>query len=112
MTPSELCDVICVTPAIWPNWRSSGAATEVAMVSALAPGKRRGDLDGRKVDLRQRRHRQERKRHNADERQRRHHERGRDRPADEGFRDVHGAAPLALPACGEGGARQRAGWGA
>ena len=24
-------------PAIWPNWRSSGAATDVAIVSALAP---------------------------------------------------------------------------
>ena len=35
--PSALCDVICVMPAIWPNCCSSGAATEVAMVSALAP---------------------------------------------------------------------------
>src|SRR3984957_6825274 len=35
--PSELCDVIWVMPAIWPNCCSSGAATEVAMVSALAP---------------------------------------------------------------------------
>ena len=35
--PSELCDVICETPAIWPNCCSSGEATEVAMVSALAP---------------------------------------------------------------------------
>ncbi len=35
--PSELVDVICVMPAIWPNCCSSGAATEVAMVSALAP---------------------------------------------------------------------------
>ena len=36
-TPSELCDVIWVTPEICPNWRSRGAATEDAMVSALAP---------------------------------------------------------------------------
>ena len=35
--PSELCDVIWVMPAIWPNCCSRGAATEVAMVSALAP---------------------------------------------------------------------------
>ena len=35
--PSELVDVICAIPAIWPNCSSSGAATEVAMVSALAP---------------------------------------------------------------------------
>src|SRR5215471_91457 len=37
VTPSELNDVNWVTPAIWPNWRSSGAATADAMVSALAP---------------------------------------------------------------------------
>ena len=37
--PSELADVISVTPAMWPNWRSSGVATDDAMISALAPGK-------------------------------------------------------------------------
>src|SRR5215472_9093167 len=37
VTPSELSEVNWVTPAIWPNWRSNGAATEDAMVSALAP---------------------------------------------------------------------------
>src|SRR5690242_10259264 len=37
--PSVLADVISVTPAMRPNWRSSGAATDVAMVSGLAPGK-------------------------------------------------------------------------
>ena len=31
-------DVISVTAAMWPNRRSSGAATDVAMVSGLAPG--------------------------------------------------------------------------
>jgi hypothetical protein len=31
-------DVICVTPAMRPNWRSSGVATAEAMVSGLAPG--------------------------------------------------------------------------
>ncbi len=36
-TPSALTEVNWVTPGIWPNWRSSGAATEEAMVSALAP---------------------------------------------------------------------------
>ena len=39
VVPSELDEVISVTPAIWPNWRSSGAATEEAMISALAPGR-------------------------------------------------------------------------
>ena len=36
--PSELTELICATPAIWPNWRSSGVATVAAMVSGLAPG--------------------------------------------------------------------------
>ena len=37
--PSVLVEVISVTPAMRVNWRSSGAATEVAMVSGLAPGR-------------------------------------------------------------------------
>src|SRR3989442_15962391 len=37
--PKPLDDVISVTPAIRPNWRSSGVATADAMVSGLAPGK-------------------------------------------------------------------------
>ncbi len=37
--PSALDEVISVTPAICPNWRSSGVATDEAMISALAPGK-------------------------------------------------------------------------
>ena len=36
--PSVFSDVIEVTPAMVENWRSSGAATEIAMVSGLAPG--------------------------------------------------------------------------
>src|SRR5271168_95019 len=36
--PSELDEVISVTPAMWPNWRSRGVATEEAMIRALAPG--------------------------------------------------------------------------
>src|SRR3954452_3231414 len=36
--PRELDEVISVTPAMRPNWRSSGVATEEAMVSGLAPG--------------------------------------------------------------------------
>src|SRR5260370_37406003 len=36
--PSELEEVICVTPAIRPNCRSSGVATAEAIVSGLAPG--------------------------------------------------------------------------
>ena len=37
-SPRLLVEVISVTPAMRPNWRSSGAATEVAIVSGLAPG--------------------------------------------------------------------------
>src|ERR1043165_6115776 len=37
--PSVLPEVISVTPAMRVNCRSSGAATEVAMVSGLAPGR-------------------------------------------------------------------------
>src|ERR1700684_1812224 len=39
VVPMLLVDVISVTPAIRPNWRSSGVATEEAMISGLAPGK-------------------------------------------------------------------------
>src|ERR1700722_14771583 len=37
--PKLLVEVISVTPAMWPNWRSRGVATDEAMISALAPGK-------------------------------------------------------------------------
>jgi hypothetical protein len=37
VAPSALKDVSWVTPGICANCRSSGAATEEAMVSALAP---------------------------------------------------------------------------
>src|SRR6201993_5033545 len=39
VVPNELDEVISVTPAMWPNCRSSGVATEEAMISALAPGR-------------------------------------------------------------------------
>ena len=37
--PSALEEVISVTPAMWLNWRSSGVATDEAMMSGLAPGR-------------------------------------------------------------------------
>jgi hypothetical protein len=37
--PRVLDEVISVTAAIRPNWRSKGVATEEAMISGLAPGK-------------------------------------------------------------------------
>src|SRR5580658_2509478 len=39
VVPRLLDDVISVMPAILPNWRSRGVATEEAMISGLAPGK-------------------------------------------------------------------------
>ena len=36
--PPTLMLVICATPEIWANWRSSGCATVDAIVSGLAPG--------------------------------------------------------------------------
>src|SRR5436305_14919475 len=36
--PRPLVEVIWLTPAMRPNWRSSGVATADAMVSGLAPG--------------------------------------------------------------------------
>ena len=47
--PSVLEDVISVTAAMRPNWRSSGVATEEAMVSGLAPGKTGAHRNGREV---------------------------------------------------------------
>src|SRR5436309_8824123 len=38
VAPRNDVDVISVTPAILPNWRSSGVATAEAIVSGLAPG--------------------------------------------------------------------------
>src|SRR5579864_6114217 len=61
--------------------------------AGAGPGRRH--LDGRKVDLRQRRHRQERKGDDADEGERRHQQRGSDRPSDERFGYVHDWPPRA-----------------
>ena len=36
--PPELVDSICFRPGVWPNWRSSGAVTDEAITSGLAPG--------------------------------------------------------------------------
>ena len=38
-TPRVLEEVICEMPAMWPNWRSSGVATDEAITSGLAPGR-------------------------------------------------------------------------
>ena len=108
--PSVLVEVICVTPAIWPNWRSSGAATVAAMVSGLAPGScaetemvgkstcgsgATGSSGNATMPT---------SASAADQ------QRGRDRPADEGFGDVHEASPAAAGLRGAGlGVDARAG---
>ena len=38
VVPSELAEVISVTPAIWPRRRSNGAANDDATVAGSAPG--------------------------------------------------------------------------
>jgi hypothetical protein len=37
-TPAALLELMRDRPAIWPNWRSSGAVTVRAITSGLAPG--------------------------------------------------------------------------
>jgi hypothetical protein len=39
VAPRLLEEVISETPAIWPNCRSSGVATDDAIISALPPGR-------------------------------------------------------------------------
>ena len=87
--PSELVELIAVTPEISDNWLSSGAATEVAMVSALAPGRLADHPNGRDVDLRHARDRQHEIGHQPQQRDADHHQRRRDRPNDERRGDVH-----------------------
>ena len=52
--PSSLLDVISVTPAIRPNWRSSGVATAEAITSGLAPGRFARNVNGGILHLRNR----------------------------------------------------------
>ena len=98
VAPSVLVEVIWVTPAIWPNWRSSGAATEDAMVSALAPAKVAVTWMVGKSTCGKRRDRQKRKGGDPDERQRRHQEGGRDRPLDERLGEIHLKGSVQRPA--------------
>ena len=84
--PSELDEVISVTPAMRPNCRSSGVATDDAIVSGLAPGSDAdteivgkstcgsGDTGSSSNATR------------AGQAERDHQQRGRDRPANEDLR--------------------------
>jgi len=78
------CDVISLTPAITPRWRSSGVETLVAMVDGLGARQVGVDRDDREIHLRQRRHRQHEERANAGQRQATRQQDGGDRAPDEG----------------------------
>ena len=86
--PRPLDEVICVTPGICAKLRSSGWATEEAMVSALAPGSWADTWMVGKSTLRQRRDGQVLIGDDADEEDAHHDEGRRDRIADERCRDA------------------------
>ncbi len=92
VVPSEDDDVIDEMPAMVESWRSIGDATEAAMVSGLAPGNVRRDLDGREIDLRQRRDRQQPVGEGTEHDERRRDQRRHHRPANAGFRKTHRSA--------------------
>ena len=56
--PCELMEVMLDSPGICPNCRSSDAVIRVDHSGRAGAGKLSGDLDGREIDLRQRRQRQ------------------------------------------------------
>ena len=58
LMPNELDEVMVCSAGICPNWRSSGAVTRRSDGVGIGAGQLRGDLDGRKINLRQRRNRQ------------------------------------------------------
>ena len=81
-----------MTPAIRPNWRSSGVATAEAIVSGLAPGRPAETLMVGNSTSGQRRHGQHLVGDAAGQRQPGREERGADRPLDEGCREAHRSA--------------------
>ena len=91
--PTELREVISVTPAMRVNCFSSGVATDAAITSGLAPGQVGEDRDGREVDLRQRRDRQQRIGDAAGQRHRDQQQRGGDRSLNEWRGDAHIVQP-------------------
>ena len=105
--PSELEEVISVTLAMCANWRSSGVATEEAMISALAPGKAGAHGDGGEIDFRKRRDGQDVEGHGASQGHGDGQQRGGDGTVDEWRGDVHGCQ---LPSAGFGPGRAAAEW--
>ena len=83
-------------PAMVENCFSSGVATAEAIVSGLAPGSSARDLDGREVDVGQRRHRQQAIGGDAEDQDAGHDQHRHDRPADEELAEVHDASAAGL----------------
>ena len=81
--PCEFDELIDWMPAMVENSRSSGVATDDAIVSGLAPGRTALHLDRRIVDARQRRDRQRAKPDDAEQQDRERDERRHDRTLDE-----------------------------
>ena len=90
VVPSDDDDVIEVMPAMVESCRSIGAATDAAMVSALAPGSVAVISMVGEVDRRQRRDRQQPVGEDAEHDDRRRDQRRQDRPADAEFGERHG----------------------
>ena len=91
--PWPLVEVIELRPAMVENWRSSGVATEDAIVSGLAPGSVADDDDGREIDVRERRHRQQAVAEHAENDEGQHQQRRHDRTTDAEFRQRHDGLP-------------------
>ena len=89
VVPSDEVDVIEVMPEMVDNCRSIGAATEAAMVSALAPGSVAVISMVGKSTARQRRDRQQPVGEDAEHDERRRDERRQHRPADAELGKVH-----------------------
>ena len=108
--PSELVVEMVSMPAIVANCLISGVATDVAMVSAEAPGSCAETLIDREFGARQGGDRQEPVGEQAADHQRHRHQQRRDRPADAEFGDRHRAIPLsALPGLSRRGRRRHDG---
>jgi hypothetical protein len=89
--PTSDCEFIESTPAIVENCFSSGVATAEAIVSGLAPGRLRLNLDSREIDVRQRVDGQQPVTDDPEDQDAGHDQQRHHRPANEERGDVQGA---------------------
>ena len=111
VVPSTLVEVICDRPgSIWPNSVSSGVATVDGHRLRTGAGILRGHRQGRELDVRQRRHRQQREGDQTGQEDRGRQQRRGDRPSDEGRRNAHRGGVLGMQSrcasCGRAGGRR------